>query len=141
MKRTQSIEIARPPEEVFAFLTDPSNLARWQDAEDVTQLTSGPLGVGTRLREVHKALGRRRVEITEFVVYDPGRRFEIHMIDGPPLDGRWDFEPSPAGTLLKFTPLVRLTGVAKRLEPVMILATLAIFRRFHRRLKRVLEGS
>jgi uncharacterized protein YndB with AHSA1/START domain len=88
MKRTQSIEIARSPDEVFAFLTDPSKLATWQDAEEVTQLTPGPLGVGTRLREVHKALGRRRVEITEFVVYEPGQRFEIRMVDGPPLDGR-----------------------------------------------------
>jgi hypothetical protein len=61
------------------------------------------------------------------------------MVDGPPLDGRWDFEPSPAGTRLTFTPIPRLTGFATHLEPVMILATLAIFRRFHRRLKRALE--
>jgi uncharacterized protein YndB with AHSA1/START domain len=36
--RTQTIEIARSPDEVFAFLTDPSKLAIWQDAEEVTQL-------------------------------------------------------------------------------------------------------
>jgi hypothetical protein len=86
-------------------------------------------------------LGRRRVEITEFVVYDPGRQFEIRMVDGPPLDGRWDFEPSSAGTLLTFTPIPRLTGVRKRLAPVMILGTLAVFRRFHRRLKHALEAA
>jgi uncharacterized protein YndB with AHSA1/START domain len=141
VKRTQSIEIARSPEDVFAFLTDPSKLASWQDVEEVTQLTPGPLGAGSRLREVHKVLGRRRVEITEFVVYEPGQRFEIHMVDGPPLDGRWDFEPSPAGTRLIFTPIPRLTGPRKRLEPLMILATLTVFRRFHRRLKHAVEAS
>jgi uncharacterized protein YndB with AHSA1/START domain len=141
VKRTQSIEIARSPDEVFAYLTDPSKLSTWQDAEEVTQLTPGAVGVGTRLREVHRVLGRRRVEITEFVVYEPGRRFDIRMIDGPPLDGRWDFEPSTAGTRLTFTPIVRLTGVRRRLEPLLILATRVVFRRFHRRLKRALESS
>ena len=140
MKRTQSIEIERAPEEVFAFLTDPSNLATWQDAEEVTQLTPGPPGVGTRFQEIHKVLGRRRVEITEIVVYEPGQRFEIRMVDGPPLDGRWDFEPSPAGTRLTFTPIPRLTGRRKRIEPLMILGTLVVFRRFHRRLKRAVEA-
>jgi uncharacterized protein YndB with AHSA1/START domain len=141
LKRTQQIEIGRSPEEVFAYLTDPSKLSTWQDAEEVIQLTPGPPGVGTRLREVHKVLGRRRVEITEFVVYEPGRRFDIRMVDGPPLDGRWDFEPCNGGTRLTFTPIVRLTGFKQRFEPVLILATRVVFRRFHRRLKHALEAS
>jgi len=141
MKRTQQIEIGLPPEAVFAYLTDPSKLSTWQDAEEVVQLTPGPLGVGTRLREIHKVLGRRRVEITEFVVYEPGRRFDIRIVDGPPLDGRWDFEPSGVGTRLTFTPLVRLTGLPQRFEPAVVLATLLVFRRMHRRLKRALEAG
>jgi uncharacterized protein YndB with AHSA1/START domain len=141
MKRTQHIDIARSPDEVFAYLTDPSKLSTWQDAEEVTQLTPEPRGVGTRLREVHKVLGRRRVEITEFVVYEPGRRFEIAMVDGPPLDGRWDLEPSGQGTRVTFTPILRASGLAQRVEPVLILATLLVFRRFHRRLKRALEAT
>jgi uncharacterized protein YndB with AHSA1/START domain len=134
--RTQSIEIARTPEAVFTYMTDPAKLATWQDADEVVQLTPGPLGAGTRLRETHTTFGRRRVEITEFVVYEPGRRFEIRVVDGPPVDGRWDFEPSAAGTRLTFTPIVRATGVRRRF---IVLATLAVFRRFHRRLKRALE--
>jgi uncharacterized protein YndB with AHSA1/START domain len=141
VQRTQSIEIARSPEEVFAYVTDPSKLSTWQDAEEVTKLTPGPAGVGTRLREIHKVLGRRRVEITEFVVYEPGRRFDIRVVDGPPLDGRWDFEPSTAGTRLTFTPIVRLTGFSARFEPLLILASRFVFRRFHRRLKRALESG
>jgi uncharacterized protein YndB with AHSA1/START domain len=141
LPRTQRIEIARSPDEVFAYLTDPSKLSTWQDAEEVVQLTPGPPGPGTRLREVHKALGRRRVEITEFVVYEPGRRFDIRMVDGPPLDGRWDFEPAGGGTRLTFTPIVRLTGAGRHMEPIVVLATLVVFKRFHRRLKRALESG
>lgn len=141
VKRTQCIEIARSPDELFGYLTDPSKLSTWQDAEEVTKLTPGPIGVGTRLREVHKALGMRRVEITEFVAFEPGKRFEIRMVDGPPLDGRWDLEPCEVGTRLTFTPIPRLTGRWQRLEPLMILATRVVFRRYHRRLKRALEAG
>jgi uncharacterized protein YndB with AHSA1/START domain len=140
-RRTQQIEIARSPQDVFAYLTDPSKLATWQDAEDVEQLTDGALGVGTRLREVHNVFGRRRVEITEFVVYEPGERFEIRMIHGPPRDGRWDFEPSPTGTRLTFNPdrardgplaVARARDDPRNADRVSSL---------HRRLKRALETS
>ena len=43
MART-TVEIARPPDEVFAFVTDPTKLSAWQDAEEVQQLTEGPGG-------------------------------------------------------------------------------------------------
>jgi hypothetical protein len=57
------------------------------------------------------------------------------------VDGRWDFEPSAAGTRLTFTPIIRMTGFWQRLEPVGVLATLVVFRRFDRRLKRALEAG
>ena len=60
-----AVEIARPPDEVFAFVTDPTKLSAWQDAEEVQQLTEGPVRAGTRFREVHKTMGRQRVELTE----------------------------------------------------------------------------
>jgi len=54
------VEIARPPDEVFAFVTDPANLSVWQDAEEVQQLTEGPVRAGTALvfRRFHRRLKR-----------------------------------------------------------------------------------
>ena len=99
----------RPPAEVFAFVADPSKLSAWQDAEEVQQLTEGPVGAGMRFREVHKAMGRRRVELTEVVECDPGRLFHIRVVEGPPVDGRWEFAPTPAGgTRVTLTPLAHL---------------------------------
>jgi uncharacterized protein YndB with AHSA1/START domain len=46
----QSVEIARSPEDVFAYVTDPTKLSTWQDAQEVSQLTPGPVGPGTRFR-------------------------------------------------------------------------------------------
>src|SRR3954447_12775785 len=140
MART-AVEIARPPEEVFAFVTDPAKLSRWQDAEEVEQLTDGPVRAGTRFREVHKVLGRRRVELTEVVECDPARVFHIRVVEGPPVDGRWTFEPSAAGTRVTLTPIAHLPGRAGIANGLMAQGTALAFRRFHRRLKHALEDQ
>jgi uncharacterized protein YndB with AHSA1/START domain len=134
-----TVQIARPTDEVFAFVTDPTKLSAWQDAEEVQQLTEGPVQAGTRFREVHKVMGRRRVERTEVVECDPGRRFHIRVAEGPPVDGRWEFAPTAAGTSVTFTPLAHLPGRARIANRAMEQMTALVFRRFHRRLKRVLE--
>jgi uncharacterized protein YndB with AHSA1/START domain len=136
------VEIAQPPDEVFAFITDPTKLSLWQDAEEVEQLTEGPVRAGTRFREVHKVMGRRRVELTEVVECDPGRLFHIRVVEGPPVDGRWEFAPTPTGgTRLTLTPLAHLPGRARIANGVVEHMTALFFRRFHRRLKRALEQS
>jgi uncharacterized protein YndB with AHSA1/START domain len=133
-----SIVIARPPADVFAYVTDPAKLGTWQDAEEIVQLTPGPVGAGTRFREVHRAMGRRREEITEVTSFDPGRRFAIRVVDGPPVDGSWEFAPADGGraTRLTLTPTARVPRLAR---PLVEAATALVFRRFHRRLKDALE--
>jgi uncharacterized protein YndB with AHSA1/START domain len=139
IRAVHCVDIRRPPDAVFAYMADPTKLSTWQDAEEVTQLTPGPVAAGTRFREVQKAMGRRRTQITEIVGFEPGRRFEIRMVEGPPVDGRWDFEAIDGGTRLTFTPLVRLSGVQRHAAPLVAFGTALVFSRFHRRLKRALE--
>src|SRR3954466_9081191 len=135
-----TVEIARPPEEVFAFVTDPAKLSVWQDAGEVQQLTEGPVRAGTRFREVHKVMGRRRVGLTEVVECDPGRVFHIRVVEGPPVDGRWEFAPTRSGgTRVTLTPLAHLSGRARVANRAMEQMTALVFHRFHRRLKRALE--
>ena len=137
-----AVEIARAPEEVFAFMIDPAKLSMWQDAEEVQQLTDGPVGVGTRFREVHKVMGRRRVELTEVVECEPGRVFHIRVVEGPPVDGRWEFALTPrGGTRVTLTPLAHLSGRMRIANRALEQMTALAFRRFHRRLKRALEGG
>jgi uncharacterized protein YndB with AHSA1/START domain len=136
----QSVEIARSPADVFAFVTDPAQLSRWQDAVAIEQLTPGPVGAGTRFREVHRALGRDRVEITEVAEFEPPHVFAMRVIEGPPVDGRWTFEPAGAGTKVTLTPTARLPRAVRKAEPLVAFLTALAFERFHRRLKRALEG-
>jgi uncharacterized protein YndB with AHSA1/START domain len=50
--------IERPVGEVFAYVTDPEQLPTWQtNTVSVAREDAGPIGVGSRLREVHRAPG------------------------------------------------------------------------------------
>src|SRR5207247_405540 len=52
MRIEQTFSVARPPEVVFDYLTDPAKLAEWQTSKtSVEQITDGPVGLGTRVRE------------------------------------------------------------------------------------------
>jgi polyketide cyclase/dehydrase/lipid transport protein len=52
MRIEQSFSVRRPPAEVFAFMTDPANLASWQPSKvAIEPLTDGPPRKGYRVRE------------------------------------------------------------------------------------------
>jgi ligand-binding SRPBCC domain-containing protein len=126
--------IERPPGDVFAVLADPLALPEWQGTSEVEQLTEGPVGEGTRFREVHRLLGLRLESITEVVGYEPDRRFEVRVVSGPvPIDGRWELRPDAVGTHLRFFAEGGGPGLA---APFLRRR----FRRQHARLKRVVEG-
>lgn len=55
---TVETEIERTPAEVFAYVTDATKLATWQtNTVSAVPETDGPLRVGSRIREVHRAPG------------------------------------------------------------------------------------
>jgi uncharacterized protein YndB with AHSA1/START domain len=107
-------EIARPPMEVFAYATDPRNLATWQTntisavAED-----DRPLGLGTRVREVHRAPGGRQLaSLVEVSEYEPGRAFALRMLEGAlPIHARMTFEPTRSA---RESNSMRMAGQAAR---------------------------
>jgi uncharacterized membrane protein len=79
-----SIEIGRPPDDVFAYLDDLERHGEWQEAiEDAHVETEGPTRVGTIVRERRRVPGRVqefRYRVTE---HDPPGRFAFAGIDGP----------------------------------------------------------
>ncbi len=137
------IEIGRPVEDVFAYVTDPAKLPEWQtNTAEVEQITDGPVRVGTRLREVHMGFGRRLEQVVEVAEYQPPRCFALKVLSGSlPIDGRWDFEPDAGGTRLTLTVEGRVAGWLRVLQPLVAVATRRQMLAHHRRLKRTLEGS
>lgn len=82
---TIETEIARPVDAVFAYATDPAKLPSWQlNTVSAVPEAPGPVGLRTRIREVHDAPGGRQVpSLVEVSEYEPGRLFSLHVLEGP----------------------------------------------------------
>jgi carbon monoxide dehydrogenase subunit G len=125
MARTEhTVVVERPPDEVFAFLTDVSSLPDWQSgAVDVRQLEPEPsVGVGTKYVQVLKFLGRQFEATIEVTEYEPGRRFSIKTLSGPiPFQVQHTLEPSNGGgTKLRVTLEGEPGGLFKIAEPIVM---------------------
>jgi uncharacterized protein YndB with AHSA1/START domain len=73
-----TIEIARPPDEVFAYVTNPSHFAEWQhDVVDVRMLGASRFATTRRIR------GTERTMTQEIIHNDPPRGWAVRGIDGP----------------------------------------------------------
>lgn len=141
---TVETEIERPVGEVFAYATDPAKLASWQTNTVSAEIEGeGPLGLGTRLREVHRGPGGKElpslVEVTE---YEPGRRFGLDVVEGSlPFGARIGFEPTEAGTRVAFNVHGQPGGATRLLQPLLKVGLRRQFNEHLANLKRVLEDS
>jgi hypothetical protein len=72
---THSIDIARRPEDVFAYLDEFERHGEWQSQIVTAEVeTDGPVRVGTRVREARNIGGREQDTSFEITDYDPPRR-------------------------------------------------------------------
>ena len=117
-----SIEIARRPEEVFAYVTDPSKLPEWQESLISSSTEEGgPPAVGSRVTQTRRVGRGERTMTLEITEIAPPRGWAVRGIDGPvrgmvkgtvePVDGEGsrvtielEFEGQGIGKLL--VPLV-----------------------------------
>ena len=137
-----AIDVARPVQDVFDYVTEPATLREWQGTEKVEHVTPGPVRLGSRLREVRVILGRRLDSLSEVVAYEPPRRFEIRILSGPmPVEDRWTFEPTMRGTRVVFSTEGSARGVLRAVEPLIAAVLERRRRAHHARLKRALEAS
>jgi uncharacterized protein YndB with AHSA1/START domain len=142
MRIEQTFTVARPPEVVFDYLTDPSKVAEWQTAKtSVELLTDGPPRLGSRIRERTKPPGGKEFEqIVEFTEFDRPRRFRTHIVEGPyPVDGTWSFEPDRGGTRVHFVAEGPLKGAMRLLGPIATRMIDRQFRGYHDNLRRNVE--
>jgi carbon monoxide dehydrogenase subunit G len=78
MRIVESIVVERPVEDVWAVVADLDTHTKWRPAlREFRQVSDGPLGVGTRIREVLAWRGRELVLDDVVTVFDPPRRLGI----------------------------------------------------------------
>jgi uncharacterized protein YndB with AHSA1/START domain len=141
---TVETEIARPAREVFAYATDPTKLATWQaNTVSVVGEGDGPLGLGTRLREVHRAPGGKQLaSLVEVSEYEPDRVFALRMLEGAlPLHARITFEPTELGTQVRFAVHGQPSGTMRLAHPFLRLTLRRQFAGYCPTLKRVREDA
>lgn len=81
---SESIEIDRRPEEVFAYLDDVVRHGEWQEQiVAVEPQGDQPMGVGKRVRETRRVPGGDRSMTYEITEYDPPRQSSFRVLDGP----------------------------------------------------------
>jgi carbon monoxide dehydrogenase subunit G len=144
MRIEQSFTVRRPPAEVFAYMTEPANLADWQTSKlSVEPLTDGPPRQGYRLKERTKVGVRTWDQVVEFTEFEPGRAFATHIVEGAmPVDGRWTFEEHGAGgSRVHFVADGELTGVSRLLEPLIRRGVDRSFRHYHELLAAQVEAA
>jgi carbon monoxide dehydrogenase subunit G len=144
MRVEETFSVGRPPEAVFDYLTDATTLADWQTSKmSVEQLTPGPPGLGTRVRERTKPPGAKEFEqVVEFTEFERPRRVHVHIVEGPyPVDGTWSFEPEGSGTRVHFVAEGEFSGLMRLLQPITRRVFARQMAKYHQNLRRNLEAA
>ncbi len=120
---SESIEIDRKPEDVFAYLDEVKRHGEWQEQiVDVQRQDDGPLRVGSRVQETRHVPGGDRTMTYEVTEHDPPRQSSFRVLDGPVRAvGTISIEPIDDGSRsrLRFTLEFKGHGLAgKVLLPV-----------------------
>ena len=120
---TGSAEVARPAEELFAYVIDPSTMPEWQQGCVRGHMDGATTGLGSKCTTVRTIGGRELEVITEITEYDPPRRWADRGISGPiRAIVTVTVEPLSDGSRSKVTIEVDFTGhgIGKLLVPLVV---------------------
>ena len=118
-----AIEVARPPDEVFAYVTDPSTFPEWQQGVVSGHMDAPMTRVGSKCTTIRRIGGGEREVTTEITEYDPPRRWADRGIDGPiRAIVAVTVLPIAAGSQSRLTIDLDFTGhgIGKVLVPLMV---------------------
>ena len=123
--RRVEVLIARPLDEVFAFVADVRNRPRWDDSVDSEELTSPePIGVGSTVRTRLCSMGRDYQYTWEIVEHEPPNRTSVARTSGPfPTTLGFQFDGRDDGTQVKASVTGRPAGLLRLLQPVIARTT------------------
>jgi ligand-binding SRPBCC domain-containing protein len=140
VKAEHTIVVERPLGEVFAYVTDVSNLPAWQSGV-VEAEAEAPLGRGATFREVRTFLGKRMESTIEVTEYERDRLFTIAVRSGPvPFEVRHTFEHANGGTRLTVSGSGQPGRFFKLAEPIVRRAAARMFESDFANLKDILEA-
>lgn len=136
------IRIARPADEVAAYMFDPANDATWISGISEAEPLGPPrVSVGSRVRRRASFLGRRIDYVMEVVALDPGRRLAMHAVEAPmPMDVTYEVDPAPDGAVARVRVQGDAGGLYRLASPLVSAQVGRSIGGDVRRLKSILEG-
>lgn len=140
--RRVSAQIARPLDEVFAYVADARNRPRWDDSVESEELTSPePIGVGTTVRTTLRSMGKEYVYTWAIVEFEPPTRQTIESTSGPfPTTLTYVLGERDGMTTVDFSIAARPGGPLRLLQPLIARNTQKNLDTGFARLKQVLES-
>lgn len=114
----KSVQINRSPDEVFEFMSDPSNDPKWRDSAVSSEwISEGPTQVGSRFKSVDRILGREIEAISEVTKWNPPHRYGQKSAEGPvPFELDITLEPDDGGTRVTLVGQAEMGGFFKIAE-------------------------
>jgi hypothetical protein len=140
-----TIDIARAPEEVFAYLARHENHVQFiEENVSCEQLTPGPPRQGAQLKNVARVFGRDMVEHFEVIEFDPPRVLAKASRAGSSFEtsDRFELRPEGEGTRLKMVVEASPRNLPERVIIALLQGT--VRRSMHRtlpKLKSILEDA
>ena len=139
MRVELTIEISRPPQEVFDYLADLSRLPDWQGSA-IESRADGPLAQGTHISERRSFMGRDVDTEVEVAEYDPPRRLTLRALEAPiKLTIDHVLEEHGGGTCLRVTAEGKPTGALRLAGPAAEAGARRELKRDFQCLKELLE--
>ena len=135
--------IDRPVKDVFAFVTNPNNMPKWNSAVvSMQQITPGPVSMGTKFKSVGEMMGRRIEGEMQVVAFEPDSKYGFQMNAGPvQVNVLLNFKTVGTGTKLSLNAQGNPGGLFKLAEPVMAGRVKSLMEENLARLKTVLENG
>ena len=141
-----TIEIDRPPDEVFSYVTDPSRFPEWQkDVVSGHMEGGGPQSVGSRFVTTRRIGNTERTMTQEITEINPPRSWAVRGSEGPVRAmAKVTIEPLNEGARSRVTIALDFEGhgIGRLLVPLVVIPqTRKISPVSNRNLKRRLESG
>ena len=137
------IQIDRPTDEVFAYLSNFENNPSWQKGMDSCTITSdGEFGVGSTYDQVAHMANRQILSSFEVIDYQPGRRVKATTTKSSfPITFTRVVDPHEGGSRVRAIIEGDATGFFKLLSPVINVMVRRSINADYERLKHLLESQ
>jgi hypothetical protein len=114
---SHTVEIGRPPAEVFPWLLEEDKVPAWTGhLEQYERLDDGSLGQGSRIRQVLDVSGRRIDVVMEVTAYEPPSGAQTRFsTNGIEVVSSYALEAAGAGTRLTQSIEANPSGLAARM--------------------------